>query len=728
MRKLLALSTLLLLSGVVSAQEAGYTVNCSSTPLLFPKQMLSTDPENVDVTTDHSEGSEGNYLLTGNASLNTTEYYLSADNIKLNKATKTSSAKGNVKFQGKDIMLTGDSVVIKKQDNKILHTAFEQANYHYPEAKINGQAAKIVDDGNKQTFDLMSYSLCPIGNADWQMKADKVTLDTKANSGVAENVTVEFMGIPIFYSPHHEWTLKGRSSGFLAPSIGDYTESDASADKGYQIRVPYYFNIAVDRDFLLTLNHISTRGSVVEGKYRQLFDKGRIEIEGHYLNKDKIKKDNRWLLNTKLDLSLNDKTKLSVITNRVSDRDYLKEIAHKNTDEISLMSSVNMAYDDKIKNITGGVFAEKEQLLSGDAEYTRAAEIFLNKKVEGLGKREANFSIITTQFEHKNANTSNKKEGSRRHIQADFSRHIEANAYSIEPKFTISKTHYAMKSDANQDRSIYSFGIDSKLLLERNTSLFGKSLIQTLTPRLAYNYTPGKDQSALQNFDSEYMGESYENLFSGKKFTGLDRISKTNDVVIGLESSFIDKNTGETYLTLKIAQAHHLSDTTMQLDGTLVAQNKRSNIAAGADITLDKFTFKNAIQYDTYTKSVARSNTTLSYVLNPRKFISLTHENDAGKRTAGVYGAYPISRKVHLFAGVNRSLSDSITNRKTVGFAYGSCCWAIRVAHFDEYTSAGIHDKVTKFELVLKGLASSDSALATRLEKEIPNYLVDLEK
>jgi predicted Kef-type K+ transport protein len=36
------------------------------------------------------------------------------------------------------------------------------------------------------------------------------------------------------------------------------------------------------------------------------------------------------------------------------------------------------------------------------------------------------------------------------------------------------------------------------------------------------------------------------------------------------------------------------------------------------------------------------------------------------------------------------------------------------------------YDKITKFELILKGLASSDSTLAKRLKKEIPNYLTDL--
>jgi LPS-assembly protein len=43
-------------------------------------------------------------------------------------------------------------------------------------------------------------------------------------------------------------------------------------------------------------------------------------------------------------------------------------------------------------------------------------------------------------------------------------------------------------------------------------------------------YTPYKNQNALPDFDSEKMSNTYENLFSGKKYTGLDKISKANDI------------------------------------------------------------------------------------------------------------------------------------------------------------------------------------------------------
>ncbi|CAC9600807.1 LPS-assembly protein LptD @ Organic solvent tolerance protein precursor [uncultured Gammaproteobacteria bacterium] len=716
MRKQLALSTIILLSSIINAQDQDYVVSCSSTPLLFPKQVLAKDAKNLEISADHSEVIDGNYLLTGNASINSAEYYLAADKINLQKATKTSKADGNIKFQGADIMLTGGKATIKKQDSGI-HTVFKQVKFHYPKGKFNGQAQKIVNDGKVQTFDSVSYTLCPVGNTDWVMKASKMTLNPKANKGVAENVTVELMGVPIFYYPHYEWKLKGRSSGFLAPTLATF--DDSGNDKsGYQIRIPYYFNIAPERDFLLTLNHVSTRGEAVEGKYRQLLDNGRIEIEGHYLNKDKISKEKRWYANSKLDLSLNDKTELNVIGKRVSDKQYFKEVSHNNTGETSLISSVNLAYKNKEQNLKASIFAESEQLVgdNNDAEYRRAPEISINKKVVGLNGREINFSIISTQFKHKTKGAN--ETGIRTHAQATFGRDIKTNAYSLQPKFEISKTKYVMDDKTKKDRSIYSFGIDSKLFFERDIGLFGKGVTQILTPRLAYNYTPYRNQSALPNFDSEKMSNTYENLFSGKEYTGLDKISKTNDITLGLESDFVDQKTGETYLALKIAQAYYLD----KKDG-----KDYSNTVAGAELTIGKFTFNNSLEYDTQLSEVAKRHSALSYISNARKFITLTQGDDGEQRSAGLYGAYPVTKKIHAFAGVNRSLSDSINSKKTIGVAYESCCWAIRVAQLKEITSGNKFDNVTKFEFVLKGLASSSSNLTSRLEEDIPNYLGNLE-
>jgi len=727
MKKSLTLCSFALLSGLANAQ--GYVLNCEDNRLLFPKQTLSND-ENLDVVADRSEITKGDtYLLSGNVSLNSSAYYLSADEIKIKKSDKTSTAKGHVQFQNDELMLIGDSAVVKKQADTT-HTTLNQVQFHYPDTKINGQAQQVVNDGTMQVFDDASYSLCPLGNTDWQMKANQITLNSTTNRGVANDVVVEFLGVPVFYTPHHEWVLEGRGSGFLAPAFGSYSESAVNESNSYQVRIPYYFNIAPDRDFLLTLNQLSSRGSVVEGKYRQLIasnkylDKGRFEVEGHYLNEDDITNNKRWLLNSSIDLSINDKTELSLVTNRVSDKDYFKEIAHSDTSATALHSHIDLTYADEAQDLNMAVFAETEQLINnGSAAYTRAPEVSISKSFKGTDNRQMDLSLVSAKFQHQTSTAT----GVRTHAQANFTRPITTNAYSLTPKLNLFSTDYALDNAANENRSIYSVGLDSKLFLEREVNLFGTDLIQTLTPRLAYNFTPKKDQSSLPSFDSADKNDSYEGLFSGQKFTGIDRVSNANNFTLGLESDFIDEETGDTYLSLKAAQTRHLDDTDMNSSGVLVSRRKYSDIALSADFGLNDFTFNNSLQYDPETNKIDKRDSSVSYILNPRKFLTLAHHDNAGVKTAELYGAYPITQKVHVFAGLNRSITDSITNRETTGVAYESCCWALRLAHFKKHVSGNDYDYVTNFELVLKGLASSSPSLSRRLEDEVPNYLANLD-
>ena len=728
MKNSLVLCSFILFSTTASAQ--GYSLSCEDSRLLFPKQTLSTD-KNLDVVADHSEITKGDtYLLTGNVALNSSAYYLSADEIQIKKSSKTSTAKGQVKFQDDELMFVGKSAVIKKQD-EITHTTLNQVQFHYPDTKMNGQASQVVNDGTQQVFDDVSYSLCPLGNTDWQMKADQITLNSDTNRGVADDVVVEFLGVPVFYAPHHEWVLEGRGSGFLAPGFGSYDESVAGEENNYQIRIPYYFNIAPDRDFLLTLNQLSSRGSVVEGKYRQLIagnkylDDGRFEIEGHYLNEDDITSNKRWLLNSTVDLSLNDKTELSLVANRVSDQNYFKEITHGDTSDSALFSHLDLNYADTEQNLEIALFAENEQLINnGTATYTRAPEISISKAFEGMDNRKIDLSLVSTNFKHQTSTDT----GVRTHAQANFSRPITTNAYSLTPKLNLSTTDYALDNAADESRSIYSFGLDSKLFLERETHLFGTDLIQTLTPRLAYNYTPSKANPSV-NFDSADKNDSYEGLFSGQQYTGIDIINKANDFTFGLESDFIDEETGDTYLSLKSAQSFY---------GDAISPNgadrKYSDIALSADFGLNDFTFNNALQYDPETNKIDKRDSSVSYILNPRKFLTLAHHYDrtnSDPKSIELYGAYPLTQQVHVFAGINRSQNQATsawtTSKETTGIAYESCCWALRLAHFKKHMGSTGYDYVTNFELVLKGLASTSPSLYKRLEDEVPNYLANLD-
>lgn len=722
------ISTNVLLSGIVSAQ--GVSLSCQKNNLLFPKQVLSADTTSLDITADKSEVSaKDNYILTGNAELSSSQYYLAADVINLNKSNKNSNASGNVRFQDNELMLTADKVAVQKK-NGITHSSAEQVRYQYPNTKIRGRAQKISNDGTEQTYQNATYSVCPEGSNDWQIKADNISLNTNTNRGVAKNVTLEVLGMSVFYWPYYEWILKGRESGFLSPSFSTYDEDANNEGSSYQVRIPYYFNIAPESDLLLTLNQLSSRGSVIEAVYRQLIAQsdywqgGRFEIEGHYLNEDDITDDKRWLVDSTLGLSVNDKIDIALKLNRVSDVNYFEDIALRDTSKSSLRSEIDVSYRDNEDDLTLSLFAESEQLVNnGTATYTRAPELFISKGIKGLGGRSTELSLVSTNFRHAD---STQITGVRTHAQANFKRVISTDAYSIVPSVELSHTNYSLDGTQDRDRTIGTLNIDSKLFLERETSLFNTNLVQTLTPRLAYRYTPKFTQNALPNFDSTEKNNTYESLFSGQEFTGLDRISNANDFTLGLESEFIDADTGDTYLSLKVAQAFFLDDQRLDINGVLVDQRKYSDIAATVDFELGDFTFNNALQFNPETGNLSEQDSAITYNASPRKFLTLAYHDDNGIESVEAYGAYPVTQNIHIFGGVNRSINDSLTNKETAGIAYESCCWALRLAHFKKHISGSNFDRTTSIELVFKGLVSTSPDLARRLEASIPNYLANL--
>ena len=724
MKYALFLSLIVFFSGAIKAQEL--SLSCQNQDLLFAKQKLSFDPENVNVNADYSEATEkNNFYLTGDVSLISDKYYLGADEITVNKSNKTARAVGNVEFQDQNVMFLGSNAIIKKQDG-LIHTDIDDVTYHYPESNMNGSADSAIGNTNEMVFDSPTYTVCPLGNSDWRMKASKITFDSVNNRGTALHATVEFLGVPIMYLPYHSWVLEGRGSGFLSPSYSSYTDSSVNNDTNFQVQIPYYFNIAPDRDFLLTLNQLSSRGSAVEGKYRQLLptdsglDNGRFEIETHYLNNDKITNNRRWLIDSMIDLQLNPKTKLSIGINRVSDANYFKEIAHSDTSPSALNSYIGLSYYDPDSKLKFNALNETEQLLSGTNSYVKQPEFSVSKEISAEEDRSIELSLTSVKFAHKD---STKTTGIRTHTEANFSKSIITNSHSLTPSLDLMYTDYSLDNTSDQSRTIASFGLDSKLFLEREVNLFNTDSVQTLTPRIAYHYTPKINQSSLPNFDSADKDDSYYGLFSNQKFTGLDRISDANSFTVGLDSNFISDKSGNTYLSLKAAQTYHMEDQGMNSTGNFVDRRKYSDIAASVDLNINKFSLNNSLQFDPEKNQISKRDSSINYYINPRKFLTFAHHDNNGSLSAELYGSYPITPQVHVFSGINHSISDSITNKKTLGIAYESCCWAVRFAHWKN--SSG--DQFNKLELVLKGLASTSKTMADRLEEDIPNYLADLD-
>jgi len=711
--------------------------DCPDYQTLFPVKNLLTDVDNLNIEADESEIINDKYKLSGNVEINSENLYISADKIEVSPESDAILAAGNVNFQDQAFIISSDLLSATKDENDNLIATATNAyfqDFASGPGGANGFSEIISRTPSSVLLTNSTYTLCPINKGDWYLDADKIELNLLENRGVADNVIIKFYGQPIFYLPKYSWVLSGRGSGFLAPNYSTYREAGLTEDS-YRLRVPYYLNIAPDRDLTVALNFISSRGLITEGKYRQLIapktkEDGKdsiMELEVQYLNADKITKLKRWLVDFSQEVDLTPKINLKAKYNRVSDEEYFQEILFTNTDSLTLKSYLELNYVDEKNNLSASILSEDEQVVNaGTPLYTRALEGSIYKTYNANKNLPIKLGIVSTKFDH---NLATKETGVRTHGDIGISRRINLSYPSITPRASLALTNYSLKSNPNINRAVFGSGLDIDFTVKNQTNLFGFEAIHSISPKITYNYKAKKAQGNIPIFDSTDKYDeiiSVDDLISGERYTGLDRITNANDITLSFESSYKDINaldTNKDLLSMKIAQSFFAdNDVVSDSDNNnYETRGSYSDIVASVDLAINKFSLSSASQFDPDKSKLVRKENTVSYTSSSRQFLSLSFIDEGTKKTNKFYGAYPITDSMHVFGGIDKTTSTSITNTETKGIAYESCCWAFRLAHFKENTSKG-YNYSTGIELVFTGLGSTSSKLNEQIETNIPGY------
>jgi len=721
-------------------------VNCPDYDTLFPLEEFSTNTDSLDIEADNSELLEGKYLLNGNVEVNSEKLYLAADDVEVSSIDNSLLATGNVKFQDEAYLITGDLLsATRDEDDNLIATA-TNANYQDFGAGLggaNGYTESISKTSTSVLLKNSTYSLCPVNKNDWLIDADQIELNLVKNRGVADNAIVKFYGVPIFYLPKYSWVISGRGSGFLTPNYSTYTEQ-GQTEESYSLRVPYYINLAPDRDLLVALNYMSSRRFIYEGKYRQLIapkispnhEDSTWTIEGKYLPEDKVTSLKRWLVNFSNDMDINDKTHLSARYYRVSDSKYFKEIDRENTDDKTLKSFIKLAYEDEESSLSIGVLTEDEQVINaGVPVYTRALEGSVSKILNTDTKMPISLSLVSTKFVH---DTVTKESGLRTHSDIGISRELNIDYPKITPKASLAITNYSLKNSPNINRIVFGSGLDIDFTITNPSSIFGYKANHRISPLISYNYRAKKVQGNIPIFDTEDKYAdiiSFADLTSGERYSGLDRITNANDITLSLESSYRDIDAlddDKDLLNMRIAQTFYTDNEVVSATSSSNYETRKSysDIAASIDIALGKYVITNSAQFNPDTSKIVKKENSLTYTSNSRKFITLSLSkvgtSSGVTETEKLFGAYPLTDSIHLFGGLDKTTSTGVTNSETSGIAYESCCWAFRVAYFKEDNTNGGYNYSTGMELVLTGLGSTSSPLKKKIEKKIPGYLAKL--
>jgi LPS-assembly protein len=490
---------------------------------------------------------------------------------------------------------------------------------------------------------------------------------------------------------------------------------------------------------------MSSRGLIYEGTYRKLIaqkispenEDSILTIEAKYLPKDKLTNLKRWLINFSQEMDISNQTHLSVKFHRVSDLKYFEEIARTNTNETSLVSTLEVTHNDIENDINASFLSENEQIVNeGVPVYRRALEASISKNFNKETNTPIYTKLISTKFTH---GTKTKEKGTRSHADIKVSRRLNSQYPKITPFISSAITSYSLKNNSNTSRIILGSGFDIDFSYNNSTNLFGYKVNHLISPKISYNYRQKKSQSHIPIFDSTDKFDNivtFKDITSGKRYNGLDRISNANDITLSLESSYRDINGFEDekkkdLLNLKAAQSYYgdkevVSD---KLNTNYESRKSYSDIALSIDLSVENFSFSSAGQFNPNKSKFLQTENIFSYSPSNRKFIALSLLDEEKKQTNKIHGSFPLSDSIHFFGGKDKTTSKITSEEsesETTGLTYESCCWALRVAHFKEDNSSGGYNYSTGMELVFKGLGSTSTPLKGKIESKIPEYSAEL--
>ncbi|MGB5426616.1 MAG: putative LPS assembly protein LptD, partial [Gammaproteobacteria bacterium] len=226
----------------------------------------------IELQADNARFREGNiFILEGNAVAQMDWKRLEADRITYHQEEGRIDAEGNLLYTSPEVLVDGDRGTFFPDTDS---GDVEHADYALPDMHARGSASSVELDGRDwQTLKDVSYTTCPINSTDWEIFAKKVDLDQKDGTGTARHAKVELKGVPVLYTPYLSFPLDDRrKSGLLVPKFGTTEET------GVDISVPYYWNIAPNRDATIVPRYMSKRGVMLGGefRYRSLNHKGEL--------------------------------------------------------------------------------------------------------------------------------------------------------------------------------------------------------------------------------------------------------------------------------------------------------------------------------------------------------------------------------------------------------------------------------------------------------------------
>lgn len=604
----------------------------------------------------------------------------------------------------------------------------------------HGSAEKLYLEGENQfRFTNATWTSCKPDKPDWYLKASELDLDYDSNVGEARGGTMFFKGVPLGYLPWADFPLADqRRSGVLSPTFG------TSNKVGFDLTVPYYFNLAPNYDDTLTFRYMGRRGLQLrnEARYFTPDYKGYSFIE--YMPEDQVEGRSRYAGNVRHDHNFGGGWSGNVNFSGVSDPRYFIDLSSR----LHLTSQVHLPREARLSYGGGGWWTASGLLQS----FQTLQDPKTNVKVGEPYKRLPQLTLTANRPELPGGATfmlasefvdfhhTQFTRGQRVTAYPQLALPLQTAAFYITPKIGLHATRYEIErrngdtGDESLSRTLPILSVDSGVTFERETTFAGTDYIQTLEPRVYYLYVPYRDQSQFPNFDSGYYDFNFAQIFAENVYTGGDRISNANQVTTALQTRLIDPASGAEKIRAAIGQRYYMVDQRVSLNqNSPVRTGKQADLLAAFSATFaPKTTLDTAWQYNPRDSWTERFNfgvrfqpayaKALGVSWRYRRNYSTVAGSPDGFRDLDITGQWPLWGNWYGVGRYNRNLRDHRLTQGIAGLEYNGGCWVFRGVVQHLTTSATDSTRSLFFQLEFNGAGSIGSSPLNVLKRSVPGY------
>ena len=717
---LVALSLLSAFTPMVYAKGDALLLKLDRTFMNMPKGKEETP---AYISAQRLEGQTENQIVaSGDVELRKRGQTVFADRVVYQQTSQELVADGAVRIEQNGMQMQGPHVKLNLDTNigEMTKPVFKLAANN-----SRGSADILLMQGQqKYSVQNVEYTMCPIGNDDWLLKASQLEIDSDRQVGVARNARVEFLGVPILYMPWMNFSLTNkRQSGFLGPIFG------STARSGSEVSLPYYWNIAPNRDATIEPRAMAKRGLMVKNEFRYLDTNYAGEAHLDILPNDTLTNSTRLRSSLRHAHNFGNGLSASTNLNYVSDDAYFRDMSNL-LSETSLTNLVR----EGVLNYGGGWWnatarMQSYQTLQDPAApvaepYRRLPQITLGA-LRPLAGGDMAFTGELVSFSHPTS-----VNGRRLVMYPSLSYPlISAPSFYMTPKVGVHYTDYSLGANnvgalPDSSRTLPIVSLDSGMALERDWKVGKREYVQTLEPRAYFLYIPYRNQNQLPNFDTAQADFNFAQMFTENRFFGNDRIGDAQQVTPSLTSRLLDANSGAERLRVAVGQRFSFKTPLVNLVSPVEATNSKSDIllAVLGQVT-PAWSLNSALQYNPNQARTEKLNVGARYQPESGKVLNLGYRFTRNSlRQVDISTQWPLSQRWHAMARWNYSLQDNRILELLTGVEYNACCWTARVVAQRFATATNEVSTGIFVQLELSGLVRIGSDPLNALRQSIAGF------